>query len=609
VTEPVAWHRRCRQELRAEHARHEQRSRLVGMVRLAVAACAVGVLVAVGLGQLPPRAAWASGAAAATFVVLVLVHARVDRRRDRADAGARFHEHALRRLGDDVGAAEPGAARIEEPNVAKHPYCTDLDVLGAASLFAFAGFARTQRGVATLAGWLLSAHDPPPLAEIERRQGAARELSRHPEFARSLWVSSEPVHGGQGPAARTFEQWASSSAAPAVGAAAIALAWAMPVVNLAALVLGYAKGWPAFVTWGPYLASVAISFALRARLGPIGSAVVSRASSVDAYAEAFDVAVGARFEHPLLASLCAELEQGRNALRQLRVPVSGLEALQNEVFRLLIAPLLLAEVHAVAALERWRVRHGKSVRRWLEAYGELESLSSLGMMGFDFPGFAWPELSHEPVFEARALGHPLVPAERRVCNDVGPLGPGHALVVTGSNMSGKSTLLRSVGAAAVFALAGGPVCAERLVVGRVRLVTSMRVADSLTEGASRFYAELERLKLVCDMAQKGPGVLFLLDEILAGTNARERIIGARSAVKWLLEHGALGAVSTHDLGLAEIGDGPGAASVRNVHFEEQVAGEKMSFDYRLRDGVVKSSNALRLMRQLGLPVDAEPSGR
>ena len=153
-------------------------------------------------------------------------------------------------------------------------------------------------------------------------------------------------------------------------------------------------------------------------------------------------------------------------------------------------------------------------------------------------------------------------------------------------------------------LAGAPVCARKLTIGPVRLVTSMQVSDSLAEGASRFYAELRRLKLVVDMADRGPGVLFLLDEILYGTNARERLIGSRGTLAWLLEHGALGAVSTHDLALATL-EGALASRARNVHFEEQVHGDVMTFDYKLREGIVQSSNALRLMKQLGLPVDGD----
>jgi len=213
------------------------------------------------------------------------------------------------------------------------------------------------------------------------------------------------------------------------------------------------------------------------------------------------------------------------------------------------------------------------------------------------------------VFEGKTLGHPLIDADKRVSNDVALEGPGHALVVTGSNMSGKSTLLRAIGTNAVLATAGAPVCAESLSMGRLEIATSMRVSDSLEEGTSRFYAELKKLKLVLDLSKQllqddKPGtLLFLLDEILHGTNTRERLIGARAIMKELLVRKAMGAVSTHDLGLGDL-ETEMNGDVKNVHFEEQVEGEVMSFDYKLRQGVVQSSNALRLMKIVGLDISA-----
>jgi DNA mismatch repair ATPase MutS len=226
----------------------------------------------------------------------------------------------------------------------------------------------------------------------------------------------------------------------------------------------------------------------------------------------------------------------------------------------------------------------------------------LGGFAFDRADHAWPELAERAAFDASALGHPLLSAERRVTSDVILPGPGNALLVTGSNMSGKSTLLRAIGLNAILALAGAPVCAKKLVLGRVTVATSMRVRDSLEAGVSHFLAELKKLKRVVDLAREAPPVLFLLDEILHGTNSRERLIGARAVVRALTDLGALGAVSTHDLGLAERTselDG----RVRNVHFEEQVDEEGvMTFDYKLKEGVVHTSNALRLMRAVGLHV-------
>ena len=220
----------------------------------------------------------------------------------------------------------------------------------------------------------------------------------------------------------------------------------------------------------------------------------------------------------------------------------------------------------------------------------------------------------EPIFQATVLGHPLIDTSKRVSNDVTLEGPGHALVVTGSNMSGKSTLLRAIGINAVLANAGAPVCAQSLVLGQLRVATSMRVSDSLEEGTSRFYAELKKLKLVLDLAAsirgKSEGTeLFLLDEILHGTNTRERLIGARAILRELLARGAMGAVSTHDLGLGDL-EAEMPSQVKNIHFEEQVEGDVMTFDYKLRHGIVQSSNALRLMKIVGLDLaDADTTER
>jgi GNAT superfamily N-acetyltransferase len=247
----------------------------------------------------------------------------------------------------------------------------------------------------------------------------------------------------------------------------------------------------------------------------------------------------------------------------------------------------------------------------LDALGEVEALASLAALAFEHPDFIWPSLAAEPVFEAQSLGHPLIEEGRRVGNDVSLPRPGCVMVVTGSNMSGKSTLLRAIGANAVLALAGAPVCARSLRIGPLQVATSMRIEDSLEGGISHFYAELRTLKRIIDLSRSPrplaqesgsrAAVLFLLDEILHGTNSRERIAGARAVVRELLAHGALGAVSTHDLGITAL-EQEIEGHVQNAHFEEQVVGETMTFDYVLRPGIVQSSNALRLMRAVGIEV-------
>jgi DNA mismatch repair ATPase MutS len=283
--------------------------------------------------------------------------------------------------------------------------------------------------------------------------------------------------------------------------------------------------------------------------------------------------------------------------------VGFVDALRNEAFRFFIGPLLVWDAHCASALLRWRARAGGRLRGWLDALGEVEALASLASFAFEHPDFAWPEAAPRPTFVAAALGHPLIADEQRVGNDVRLLSSGTALVVTGSNMSGKTTLLRAVGANAVLAYAGAPVCARTLTIGPARIATSMRIEDSLEQGVSHFYAELRRLKRALEAAREpnGVAILFLFDEILHGTNSRERIIGACSVVKELIGRGALGAVSTHDLGITNL-ERELQGAIENVHFEEQVEGDRMTFDYRLRSGVVHSSNALRLMRALGIAV-------
>ncbi|MFM9105990.1 MAG: MutS family DNA mismatch repair protein, partial [Chloroflexota bacterium] len=269
------------------------------------------------------------------------------------------------------------------------------------------------------------------------------------------------------------------------------------------------------------------------------------------------------------------------------------------------------DVHVLAGMERWQARHGREVRGWFADLAEADALSGLAALAFDNPSWPYPMyMEDEPAFASRALGHPLLPEDVRKANDV-TVGPaGSFLLVTGSNMSGKSTLLRSIGINAVLAGAGGPVCAEGLAMPPVALWTSVRVQDSLERGVSFFMAELQRLKLVVDAADRaraggGPPVLYLLDEILQGTNTAERQIAARRIIRHLVETGAIGAVSTHDLAL---GDAPElAVAAVPVHFRDEVhegpAGMEMSFDRVLRPGIATTTNALRLMQLIGLDVE------
>jgi DNA mismatch repair ATPase MutS len=259
-------------------------------------------------------------------------------------------------------------------------------------------------------------------------------------------------------------------------------------------------------------------------------------------------------------------------------------------------------VHFAYAIEGWRARSGADVARWIDVVGEMEALAALAGYAYERPDEPFPAIVDEgPRVEAAELGHPLIPRAKCMRNDIALGGELRLLVVSGSNMSGKSTMLRTVGINVVLALAGAPVRARTMTVSPLQVGATLRIQDSLAEGASRFYAEITRLKQLVDLSRAQPPLLFLLDEILAGTNSHDRRIGAEAVVRGLIDRGAIGLVTTHDLALAEVAEAL-APRARNVHFEDRMVDGKLEFDYRMRDGVVQHSNAIALMRAVGLEI-------
>jgi DNA mismatch repair ATPase MutS len=281
--------------------------------------------------------------------------------------------------------------------------------------------------------------------------------------------------------------------------------------------------------------------------------------------------------------------------------VGWLEARQNQIF-VIVAFALMWTAHFGLAIERWRARHGPDVRRWLSALAEIEALCALAGYAYEHPDDPFPELSEEePALVGEDLGHPLLSPEANVRNSIELGHPLRVIIVSGSNMSGKSTLLRTVGVNVVLALAGAPVRARRMRLSRLQVGATLRVQDSLQQGASRFYAEIRRLRQVMDLARGTPPLLFLLDEILHGTNSHDRKIGGEQIVRALADANAIGLVTTHDLALAGIADALGERAC-NVHFADEIVDGELRFDYRMKPGIVRKSNALELMRSVGLDV-------
>ena len=554
-----------------------------------------------------------SAAALVVFVVLVLSHAKVLAREDYERRRTRVNQDAhARATGAWRGLPQAGELFYD----ARHQFSVDLDLFGRASLFQRVSVAHTRFGQARLADLFLRVEEA---EAIRARQEAVRALAPELELRQELETLALGVLGpgrGSGPALPPNPEpllaWAESEPMLSRSTLLAVASKALPVAALAALGGIWLGAVPGFVILAPLIAQLLLIYSTRNETGRVFTAVSTTEGAFLRYGSMLELCERLSLDAELLGALRNRLLEGgvrpSAAMHAFRRAVGWFDLRHNGLVHPVVNLLLLWDVNCVLMLERWQQAYGRLARGWFEALGELEALSSLAGLYHDEPGYCFAEI-HEaaPAFEAEALGHPLIDSDARVANDVGRIEAGHGLLVTGSNMSGKSTFLRSLGLGAVMGLAGGPVCATRLSIAPFKLKTSIRISDSLEGGISHFYAELNKLKdAVVAAHENGAPVLFLLDEILHGTNSRERRIGARWLIAELLRLGALGAVSTHDLALCEL-SGELAQRLELVHFRESVQGDRMTFDFKLRPGPVTAGNALRLMRTVGLDVPLDSS--
>ena len=530
------------------------------------------------------------------FIGLLAYHDKVLARARRTLRSIAFYERGLARIEDRwIGTGDSQSSFGNE----SHPYATDLDIFGKASLFELLNTARTRSGEATLGRWLL---EPANREEILRRQEAVDELRNNVDLREDLAVLGEDVR-----AAVHQELMLEWAAKPPVFDSLRMQAVAPFLSALTILAVVYYE----FFDGSGWLAIAAITlqsaFALyyRNRVRAVVAGVDQPAKDLEVLALALARLESEQFRSPKLNELHTDLKtRGTAASREIRRLERFVDLLNyrlNAVFGLISSPFFWA-THFAFAIERWRGRNGPSIGRWLNAVGELEALCALAGYAYEHPNDPFPEISESgPRFEGEAMCHPLIPASRCVPNSLSLDSGLQMLVVSGSNMSGKSTLLRTTGVNIVMALAGGPVRAKRLRLSVLRIGATVRVLDSLQAGTSRFYAEIQRLHDIMELAKGPVPVFFLLDEILHGTNSHDRAIGAEAVLRGLIARGAIGLVTTHDLALAGVAEAL-APRAANTHFEDHLENGKMVFDYRLRAGVVQKSNALELMRAVGLEV-------
>ncbi|HTW43923.1 MAG TPA: hypothetical protein VMD58_00125 [Acidobacteriaceae bacterium] len=591
-----------------------QRDRLYIAVKIAIfvaGALLGGWLMKYAPGRLP----WL-GIMLVVFVLSFVLHERVLRRLRIARQRKDFYQRGLARLEDRwPGTGQQGEQFFD----ATHPYARDLDLFGKGGLFELLCAARTSAGTQKLAAWLLA---PAPVNEITLRQAAVRELAPRIDFQERMALAGEDVQTESARTPEALTAWAESTQDSGSGSplfrlliTVLATAWALSILlwmlsHLDALPVWH---WGAIVL-GLSALNLVLNSISHKQIAASADAIEAAGNELPLLSAVFEAIEQESLASPKLAALQSQLRAtGAAPSRAIRTLNDYREYLMNahNVLVKVVDPFLFWTRRWVWSSERWRSRYGSSVRVWMSAAAEIEALLALAVFAHEHPGYVFPELAapapdSAPYLEAEDLAHPLVQGHA-VGNHV-KLGraPGDAagvnlqlIIISGPNMAGKSTFTRSVGVNAVLAQAGAPVRASRMVLSGLQVAASICILDSLQGGLSRFYAEITRLKQIYDLTCKDLPVLFLLDELLSGTNSHDRRVGTESVVRGLVRRRAVGIVTTHDLALTDIVSTLSGRAA-NFHFGDTFAEGKLSFDYKLLPGIAESTNALELMRSIGL---------
>ncbi len=527
------------------------------------------------------------------FVAAVMWHGQIKRRATLSQRAAAFYRAGIGRLEDRwIGQGQQGE-RFNDPH---HVYAADLDLFGRGSLFELLFTGRTRMGEESLAGWLLA---PAPIAEVRERQEAVAELRERLDLRDDIAALGADVNVGVQPQA--LIQWAES---PNL----LTRRWLLPAAFiLPVLAIAAAYAWYRWGLISPLLLILTVEGGVLRLLRKELQQAMQGTEQAFEDLKLLAGLIGRIEREPVQSARMNALKRKLSshsvaasaAMSRLATIVQWIESRRNPLLQLLGLPLQYP-VHVSLAAERWRGDHGQAVRAWLEAIGEVEALLCLATYSFEHPQDSLPRFVEGTAsVRASRLGHPLIPASRCVRNDVAIVEPTRVLLISGSNMSGKSTLMRTIGINTVLAMAGAPVRAAQFELTPLQVGASIRVNDSLHEGSSRFYAEITRLRQLLELTRQP--LLFLLDELLQGTNSNDRRVGAAGVLHGFLERGAIGLISTHDLALMDI-DADHAGRLRNMHFQDELIDGRMKFDYTLQEGVVTRSNGVEVMRSIGLEV-------
>jgi hypothetical protein len=529
--------------------------------------------------------------------ILVKIHNRFFIRKEWLETQARIIQEELQALSGDYSSFEDGKEYVNP----EHPYSFDLDIFGRRSLFQSINRTCTFFGKNRLAKWLQNhLHEK---TSIEKRQEMVREISEHTLFREQFRVAGL-VHHGQSSDGEKIQAWSQSPAQYLHAGWVKAFIWGVPVINSLLLITSLA-GWTSFswlgLSFGIFLV---LSFGIIKRATYIQETYGKQLKSLNGYARLIALAKAENWKSAGMQELMERFNlNGQSpiqALQQLSKELDRLDLRNNQFLYVLLEGSIFFQLQEIVRIERWKVRYGQHISEWLETVGELDALCSLGTFAYNHPQYTYPELTEKPFcFLATQMGHPLMPASQCVKNDATIPSRPFFLIITGANMAGKSTYLRTIGVNYLLACIGAPVCCERLKLYPNQLITSLRTSDSLSNNESYFFAELKRLKRIIDLLNQGQQLFIILDEILKGTNSMDKQKGSFDLIRQFMQLKANGIIATHDLLLGSlIKQFP--EEIRNYCFEADIKDNELTFSYKLREGVAQNMNACFLMKKMGI---------
>lgn len=529
--------------------------------------------------------------------ILVKIHNRFFIRKEWLETQARIIQEELQALSGDYSSFEDGKEYVNP----EHPYSFDLDIFGRRSLFQSINRTCTFFGKVRLAEWLQNhLHEK---TSIEKRQEMIREISKHTLFREQFRVAGL-VHHGQSSDGEKIQAWSQSPAQYLHAGWVKAFIWGVPVINSLLLITSLA-GWTSFswlgLSFGIFLV---LSFGIIKRATYIQETYGKQLKSLNGYARLIALAKAEEWKSAGMQELMERFNlNGQSpvqALQQLSKELDRLDLRNNQFLYVLLEGSIFFQLQEIVRIERWKVRYGQHISEWLETVGELDALCSLGTFAYNHPQYTYPELTEKPFcFLATQMGHPLMPASQCVKNDATIPSRPFFLIITGANMAGKSTYLRTIGVNYLLACIGAPVCCERLKLHPNQLITSLRTSDSLSDNESYFFAELKRLKRIIDLLNQGQQLFIILDEILKGTNSMDKQKGSFDLIRQFMQLKANGIIATHDLLLGSlIKQFP--EEIRNYCFEADIKENELTFSYKLREGVAQNMNACFLMKKMGI---------